>query len=47
MLLHAGDTMDPDEVKFPKATYDWVDPDSITAKGGGFLLKGGQSMCME
>ena len=33
-LLHSGENMDPDEVKVPKATDDWVDPDSNTAKGG-------------
>ena len=47
VLLHAGDTMDPDELKFPKATYERVDPAPIIAKGGGFLLKGGQAMWME
>ena len=35
MLLHVRDTMDPDEVKIPKASYDWVDPALNTSKGGG------------
>ena len=34
MLLHVGDTMDPDEVKIPKASYDWVYPAPNTSKGG-------------
>ena len=33
MLLHVGDTMDPDEVKIPKAPYDWVEPAPNTSKG--------------
>ena len=28
-----GGTMDPDEVKVPKAPYDWVDPDPKKSKG--------------
>ena len=39
VLLHGGDTMYPDEVKVPKATDDWVDPDSNTAKGGATFNK--------
>ena len=33
MLLRVGDTMDPDEVKVPKAPYVWVEPTPKTAKG--------------
>ena len=33
MLLHDGDTMNPDEVKVPKAPDDWVEPAPNTAKG--------------
>ena len=32
-LLQVGDTMDPDEVKVPKARDDWVDSDTNIAKG--------------
>ena len=32
VLIHIGDTMDPYEVKFHKATYDCVDPDSKKSK---------------
>ena len=31
-LLNVGFTMDPDEVKVPKAPYDWVDPATNTTK---------------
>ena len=34
-FIHAGDTMDPDEVKVPKPPYYWVDPSPNTEKGGG------------
>ena len=40
MLLHVGDTMEPDEVKVPKVIYDLVEPDTNTARGeegGGYL----------
>ena len=33
MLLRVGDTFDPDEVKIPKAPYDWVGPDPNTSSG--------------
>ena len=33
MLIHVWDTIDPDEVKAPKTTYEWVNPDNDTAKG--------------
>ena len=33
MLLHFGDTMDPDEVKAPKEPDDWVKPPPKTEKG--------------
>ena len=39
VLLHAGDTMDPDEIKFPKPPDDWVDPAPNTAKGGATFDK--------
>ena len=32
VLLRYGDTIDPDEVKVPKAPYDWVDPPPNTEK---------------
>ena len=32
-FIHAGDTMDPDEVKVPKPPYYWVDPSPNTEKG--------------
>ena len=34
VLLHVGETMDPDEVKVPKSPYDQVDPPPNTSKGG-------------
>ena len=34
VLLRAGYTMDPDEVKVPKEAYDWVAPDPNIEKGG-------------
>ena len=39
MLLHVGETMDPDEVKIPKAPYDWVEPAPNTSKGGANFYK--------
>ena len=33
MLINVGETMEPEEVKVPKAPYDWVDPAPKTAKG--------------
>ena len=33
IMLHVGNTMDPDEFKIPKEPYDWVDPDTYTSKG--------------
>ena len=33
MLLHVGDTMDPDELKLPKTSDGWVNPDTKTVKG--------------
>ena len=39
MLLHVEDTMDPDEFKIPKASYDWVDPAPNTSKGVLTLTK--------
>ena len=32
VLLSYGDTIDPDEVKVPKAPYDWVDHPPNTEK---------------
>ena len=32
VLLHAGDTIDPDEVKVPKSPDDWVQPTPNTEK---------------
>ena len=32
MLLFAGDTIKPDEIKVPKETYDWVEPPTNIAK---------------
>ena len=39
VLLHVGDTMDPDEVKVPKPPDDWVGHDTNTAKGEPTLYK--------
>ena len=39
VLLHVGDTIDPDKVKFPKPLYDWVDPAPNTSKGGSTFNK--------
>ena len=32
MLIHVSDTMESDELKIPKAPYDWVDPAPNTSK---------------
>ena len=32
MLLHVGDTMDPDEFNIPKVPYYWVGPATNTPK---------------
>ena len=34
VLIHAGDNMEPYEVKVPKPPYEWVDPSPKTEKGG-------------
>ena len=34
VLLHTGDTMDPDEVKVPKLVDGWVEPAPNTSKWG-------------
>ena len=39
VLLHAGDTMEPDEFKVPKPLDDWFDPAPNTAKGGATFDK--------
>ena len=39
MFLHVGDTMDPDEVKFPKAPDNRVYPDPNTEKGEPTFIK--------
>ena len=39
VLLHAGDTMDPDDVKVRKSPDYWVDPDTITEKGEPTFVK--------
>ena len=39
VLLHSGDTMDPDEVKAPKPPDHWVDPAPKKAKGDPNLDK--------
>ena len=39
MLLHVGETMDPDEVKVPKPPNYWVEPAPNTAKGVHILKK--------
>ena len=39
MLLNVGETMEPDEVKFPKPPNYWVDPSPNTAKGDPILNK--------
>ena len=33
MLLHGGDTMDPDDVKVPKSQDEWIELPTNTAKG--------------
>ena len=33
VLLHVGDTMEPDEVKVPKPLDYWVEPSPNTTKG--------------
>ena len=33
VLIHVGETMDPDEVKVPKPLDDWVGPYPNTSKG--------------
>ena len=39
MLLHVGDTMDPNKVKVPKTPYYWVDPPPNTSKRGDTFEK--------
>ena len=47
VLLHAGETKEPDEVKAPKAPDDWVEPDSNTSKRGHTFEKIVQPRRME
>ena len=35
MLVHAGDTIEPEDFKISKAIDDWVEPASNTATEGG------------
>ena len=39
VLLHSGVTMDPDELKVPKAPDEWVYPAPNTLKGGSTFEK--------
>ena len=38
MLLHVGDTMDPDEFNIPKVPYYWVGPATNTPREPNFDL---------
>ena len=42
VLLHIGDTMEPDEVNLPKPPDDCVEPDTNKAKRGNTFQKSGQ-----